>query len=45
MGISLVRVTCGFFLAGAIAIPLGILMGYYIGLKKKILENQPDRFL
>lgn len=29
MGISLVRVTCGFFLAGTIAIPLGILMGYY----------------
>jgi NitT/TauT family transport system permease protein len=29
MAISFVRVTCGFFLAGAIAIPLGILMGYY----------------
>ncbi|MFH1977259.1 MAG: ABC transporter permease [Pseudomonadota bacterium] len=29
MAISFVRVTCGFFLASAIAIPLGILMGYY----------------
>jgi len=29
MEISLVRVVCGFSLAGAIAIPLGILMGYY----------------
>jgi len=29
MGISLIRVLCGFFLAAAMAIPLGILMGYY----------------
>ncbi len=29
MGISLVRVMCGFFLAVVLAVPLGILMGYY----------------
>ncbi len=29
MEISLVRVVCGFFLAAAVAVPLGILMGYY----------------
>ena len=29
MGISLTRVACGFFLAVTVAVPLGILMGYY----------------
>lgn len=38
MGISLVRVMCGFFLAAAMAIPLGILMGYY-RLAERILES------
>jgi len=38
MGISLGRVMCGFFLAAAMAIPLGILMGYY-RLAERVLES------
>jgi len=38
MAISFVRVICGFFLAGAIAIPLGILMGYYRS-AERVLES------
>lgn len=41
MGISLVRVTCGFFLANTIAIPLGILMGYY-RFAERLFESTVD---
>ncbi|MBW2646077.1 MAG: ABC transporter permease [Deltaproteobacteria bacterium] len=38
MGISLIRVMCGFFLAAATAIPLGLLIGYY-RLAERILAS------
>ncbi len=36
--ISLIRVACGFCLAAAAAIPLGILMGYF-GLAERLFES------
>lgn len=41
MGISLVRVMCGFCLAAALAVPLGILMGYF-GLAERVLESSVE---